>query len=139
MAYEGLLNNKNAEQWTEDESLILFNRSIALSNQDEYDFIGEIARDLGVYRELFSYLAKKFKSCKYLYDIVLSNLEANCFSHSKNGKIKEATAIVNLKSNYKWTDRNDHTSDGKELKGFTEKPMTKKELEEYKESLENDN
>ena len=111
--------NKNAEQWNEEDSLILFNRAIELSDNDDYDFIGEVARDLKVYRELFSYLSKKFKSCKHLYNIVLSNLEANCFSHAKKGIIKEATAIVNLKSNYKWTDRNDHTSDGKELKGFT--------------------
>ena len=40
-----------------------------------------------------------------MYNRILSNLEANCFSHSKKGEIKEATAIVNLKSNYGWTDR----------------------------------
>lgn len=119
MAYEGLKGNKNAEIWTEKETLDLFNEAIELTESLEYDFIGEIAKEQGVYRSLYPHLIKRFPQCKVLYDIVLSNLEANCFKNAKKGNIKEATAIVNLKSNYKWTDRNDHTSGGKELKGFT--------------------
>jgi len=119
MAYEGLLNNKNAEHWTEEEAVKLFDDAIAKSKEEDYDFIGEIARDLGTYRDVFDYLTTKFKDLKPLHKTILQNLEANCFSHAKKGKIKEATAIVNLKSNYKWTDRNDHTSGDKELKGFT--------------------
>ena len=34
-----------------------------------------------------------------------NNCETNCFRNAKKGKIKEATAIVNLKSNHGWTDR----------------------------------
>jgi hypothetical protein len=107
MAYEGLLNNTNAEVWDIDSAKELFNDAFNLANRDEYDFIGEVARDLGTYRDLFSYLSKKFPELKVLYNKILSTLEANCFSHSKTGKIKEATAIVNLKSNYNWTDRLD--------------------------------
>ena len=32
-------------------------------------------------------------------------MERNCYSNTKKGIIKEATGIVNLKSNHKWTDR----------------------------------
>lgn len=103
-------NNKNAEQWNLHDSIKLFNDAIELSLTDDFDFIGEIARDLGVYRELFVYLSNKYKEIEPLHKTILSNLEANCFSHSKMGKIKEATAIMNLKSNYKWTDRSDVTS-----------------------------
>jgi len=119
MAYEGLKGNKNAEIWTEKETLDLFYEAIKLTESLEYDFIGEIAKDQGVYRSLYPHLITRFPECKRLYDIVLSNLEANCFRNAKKGDIKEATAIVNLKSNYKWTDRNDVTSNNKELKGLT--------------------
>lgn len=106
------IGNKNAEKWTLEESLELFNKALELSHGDEYDFIGEVARDLGTYRTLFDYLADKFSECKQIYNQILNTLEANCFEHSKKGKIREATAIVNLKSNYKWTDRQEHTIPG---------------------------
>ena len=97
--------NKNAEIWTIEESTDLFNEALELSFDKDYDFIGEIARELKTYRDIFTYLSDKFTELKPLYNKILSNLEANCFSHSKKGDIKEATAIVNLKSNYGWTDR----------------------------------
>ena len=105
--------NKNAEQWTINDATKLFNKAIEMSVDAEYDFIGEIARDLGVYRELFVYLADKFPEIKPLHIRILSNLEANCFSHTKKGLIREATGIVNLKSNYGWRDRADITTDNK--------------------------
>lgn len=100
--------NKNAEQWNEEDSIKLFNKAIGLATKDsDYDFIGELARDLDTYRDIFTYLKEKYESCNYLYVKLLGNLEANCFSHSKTGKIKEASAIMNLKSNYRWTDRSE--------------------------------
>ena len=107
--------NKNAEQWTIEEATKLFDNAIALSNDDEFDFIGEVARELGTYRDIFGYLADKYNVLNVKHKIILSNLEANCFSHAKKGTIKEATAIVNLKSNYKWTDRADVTTDGEKI------------------------
>lgn len=111
--------NKNAEQWDLNDSVELFNKAIELSLSDDYDFIGEIARELNVYRDLFTYLSKKYTELDSLHKTILSNLEANCFSHAKKGTIKEATAIVNLKSNYKWTDRADVTSGNEKIQtGF---------------------
>jgi len=107
--------NKNAEKWTKLEAETLFEKALSKSTIDEYDFIGEIARDLNICRQTFDYLSRKFPSLKDVHNKILSNLEANCFSHSKKGKIKEATAIVNLKSNYGWTDRTDIKSGGESL------------------------
>ena len=121
--------NTNAEKWTEDEAINLMETALLMTNQKDtgkdgqelnaykYDFIGEICRELNSYKELLSYLSGKFKSCKPIHNQILSNLEANCFYNSKKGNIKEATAIVNLKANYKWSDRQqvDHTSNGKEI------------------------
>jgi hypothetical protein len=107
--------NNNAEQWTEEEGRKIFESALDLSDSEEYDFIGEIARELKTYRDVFKYLADKYDTLKPLHNRLLSNLEANCFSHSKKGLIKEATAIMNLKSNYRWTDRNDHTSQGEKI------------------------
>lgn len=99
------IGNKNAEQWTEEQAIKLFEDALELSKENDYDFIGEIARELKTYRDVFTYLKDRFESCNLLYLNLLGNLEANCFSHSKKGLIKEATAIMNLKSNYQWTDR----------------------------------
>lgn len=97
--------NTNAEQWTLMEAETLFISALELTKKDEYDFIGEIARDLNTYRAVFDYLVEKFPELTELYKKIHSNLEANCFLHTKKETINVATGIVNLKSNYKWTDR----------------------------------
>lgn len=111
--YEGLKDNNNAEKWTEEEAKNLFNKAIEMSGADsDYDFIGEVARDLGTYRDIFTYLKDKFDSCKSLYKLLSQNLEANCFSHTKRGEINTAVGIVNLKANYRWSDRVETTLQG---------------------------
>lgn len=104
--------NTNAEKWTLEESTIFMNKALKLSINSNYDFIGEIARDLGTYRDVFSYLVDKFNELKPIHKTILSNLEANCFSHGKSGDIIPSLAIMNLKSNYKWTDRSETTIQG---------------------------
>ena len=120
--------NKNALQWTLDKSVNTFKQAIELSKMKEnytvngktvkgykYHFIGEIASELDLYRDLFLYLSKTHKECAEMSKILLNTLESNCFSDSKKGIIKEATAIMNLKSNYKWTDRLDNTTKGEQF------------------------
>ena len=99
------IGNTNAETWTEKESNDFFASALELSFKDQYDYIGEIARDLKSYIDVFDYLTKKFPHLESVKNQIKRNCEANCFSNSKKGKIKEATAIVNLKSNHGWTDR----------------------------------
>lgn len=113
--YDNLAHNKNAEKWTIEEAEKLFNDAFKLSTQKDYDFIGEVARDLGTYREIFKYLSNKYKNLQHTYKLILSNLEANCFSHTKKGEINTAVGIVNLKSNYNWTDRLDNTTKGEKV------------------------
>lgn len=101
------IGNKNAEVWTIKEAGELFEKALKLSEEEEYDFIGEIAKKLKTYRDIFTYLSDKYPDLKPIYKRILSNLEAGCFSHIKKGTIKEASGIMNLKSNYGWTDRSE--------------------------------
>lgn len=128
--------NKNAEKWTIEEATNLFQNAIDLSKETEiyivgsgqnkekvsgykYHFLGEIASDLDQYPDLFKYLRKKSEELDELYNRIKGRLESNCFSDSKKGIIKEATAIMNLKSNYKWTDRLDNTTKGEKITTVT--------------------
>jgi len=107
--------NTNAEVWSIEDATLLFDKALEKSVEKDYDFIGEIARDLSTYREIFTYLVDKFPALKQTHNRILSNLEANCFSHTKKGTINTAVGIINLKSNYKWTDRVDTTTKDKEI------------------------
>ena len=117
---EALIGNKNPEKWTLEESKKLFKTAFDKVKDTEeivlaggivkeaykYDFIGELARDCDVYHSLFRNLADKFpKDLKQVHSQLLEQIESNCFYNTKKGNIKEAIGIVNLKSNYKWTDR----------------------------------
>lgn len=108
--------NTNAEKWTLEEATKFMNEAVELSNSKKYDFVGEVAKDLGQYHHLFGYLKTKFKEVTRQYNMIYSNCEANCFFNGKTGEIIPSLAIMNLKSNHKWTDRVDNTTEGKEIK-----------------------
>lgn len=120
--------NKNAEKWTFRKSVQLFKDAIELTQEKEsyfikqgdkavevdgykYDFIGEVARELGTFHQVFSHLVARFKTLQRLKNELDNNIQSNCYYNAKKGAIKEATGIVNLKSNWNWTDRtqNNHT------------------------------
>ena len=105
-------NNTNAEKWTLEEAEKFFNEAVELSKKDDYDFIGEIAKDLDQDKGVFDYLIEKFPHLSRLKTRIKNNCETNCFRNSKKGLINTAIGIVNLKSNHGWTDRNDTTSGG---------------------------
>jgi hypothetical protein len=115
---EKLQGNKNAEKWTEEISIKLFEDAIKLTNKKEvfqvggkevngysFDFIGELARELNTFKEIFTHLKGRFNTLDNLHKTLITNIESNCYYNTKRGLIKEATGIVNLKSNHKWTDR----------------------------------
>jgi len=125
------IENSNAETWDIEASKELFikakklakeidtyNTSNGLVDGYKFHYIGEIASELETHRDIFKYLKSKYEELKPLYETLKTRLESNCFSDSKKGIIKEATAIMNLKSNYGWTDRTqtDLTTLGKEIK-----------------------
>lgn len=116
---EKLKGNKNAEKWTLEESENFLQKAVELSKNTKYDFEGEIAKDLDSYIEIFLYLIDKFPILKPYWTNIKRNCETNCFSNAKKEFINVSAAIMNLKSNHKWTDRNDtkidHTSQGEKL------------------------
>ncbi len=117
--YETMIGNLNAELYTEERAKDIFLQAIELTKEREtytndkgltvtaskYDFIGEIATALDLYKEIFLHLEKRFPKLKPLHNELHTRIENNCYSNTKKGLIKEATGIVNLKSNYRWTDR----------------------------------
>jgi len=107
------IKNKNAETWDFKESERFLNESLILAQQKEHDFIGEVARDMNQYRQLYPYLTDKFPSLKKIHERIIQECESNCFSHGKKGEIVPSLAIMNLKSNHGWTDRVDQTTQGK--------------------------
>ena len=97
--------NNNAEKWTIDAASEFMNQSLDLAKEKAHDFIGEVARDMNQYRQLYDYLAEKFPELNDTYKRIVQECETNCFSHGKKGDIVPSLAIMNLKSNHKWTDR----------------------------------
>ena len=110
--------NTNAEKWTIELSLDLFNELLEISRNkgnDENDFIGEIAQQKKVTLSTLDYLTTKFPELESIYKDIKSNCEANCFRNGKKGKIVPSLAIMNLKSNHGWTDRIDATTKGESV------------------------
>ncbi len=105
MSYEGLRGNDNAEKWNLEDATVFMNDAVELSKNREYDFIGEIARKLGLYKEIFSYLVGKFPELKRQHKTIYTNCESNCFYNGKKQNIVPSMAIMNLKSNHGRTDR----------------------------------
>ncbi len=134
---EKLKGNTNAEKWTEELANKIFDLALQKANETDkytkdertieyykYDFIGEVARNIGYYKSLFTELKNKFPQLRSKHNQLVETLEANCFCNSKKGIIREATAIVNLKANHGWSDatRIDHTTKGEQIRfniGFT--------------------
>lgn len=117
--------NSNAEKWSLEDATNLFNKAIEMAYEEDvysvhgtkmkgnkYHYLGEIAtsKEMKLYPDIFKYLKVAHPSLLPEYNRLKYILEANCFSDSKKGIINTATAIMNLKSNYKWTDRVDTTT-----------------------------
>ena len=109
--------NTNAEKWNLNEAEKIFLEAVEMAYKKEkdgykYDFIGEIARELKLYKEVFTYLKDKYPNeLTELHRELVSTLEANCFYNSKKGNINTAIGIVNLKSNHGWVDRQQVNAD----------------------------
>lgn len=125
--------NKYAEKWTLKEATELFDDALEMSEGEDYDFIGEIAKELKAYKELFTYISEKFPELKEKHKQIKSNCEATCFYNGKKNKIDKSMAIMNLKSNHGWTDRVDNTTKGDAVVEKTDlSSLTNEELIAYK-------
>lgn len=103
--------NKNAEKWTHEEAEKLLKDAVELSFEKGFDFIGEVAKELGTYIDVFDYLTDKYPDLEKYKKQLKRNCEVNCFSSGKNGDIVPSLAIMNLKSNHGWTDRVEQKSE----------------------------
>lgn len=107
--------NQYDEHWTIERAKEFMEEAVKLSNSKEFDFIGEVAKEQGSYKEVYNYLVDKFPELNNLLKQIKSNCECNCFYNGKMGKIVPSLSIMNLKSNHGWTDRiqQDLKHDGK--------------------------
>jgi len=97
--------NTNAEKWTFERASKLMNDAVELSKSESFDFIGEVAKKLDTYIDVFDYICDKFPELKKQKNKLKRNCETNCFSNIKNENINVGAGIMNLKSNHGWTDR----------------------------------
>ncbi|WP_313097593.1 hypothetical protein [Empedobacter sp.] len=116
---KAMLGNLNAELYTEDESLDLFCQMIVMSQDNSYTFIKQLTRQFGISYDVMINLIKRFPSLQEAYKLIKDNLETNCYTASNEDKLKIQLAMLNLKSNYGWTERvaqnTDITSGGQPL------------------------
>lgn len=108
--YESLKHNTNAERWGFEEAEKFMLEAVELSKDKKYDFIGEIAREQGAYKEVYNYITEKHEELKPLLKTIKGNCESNCFYNGKKQNITPSLAIMNLKSNHGWTDRVENTN-----------------------------
>lgn len=99
--------NQYSEKWTLEESEAFMINAVALSENKDYDFIGEVAQAQGTYHHVYAYIADKFPELKHYFTAIKANCEANCFFNGKKGNIVPSLSIMNLKSNHGWTDRSE--------------------------------
>ncbi len=97
--------NTNAEKWTIEEATSFMELGVQHSEGKDFDFIGEVAKELKQDKGVFDYLVDKFPELKNHKNRIKYNCEVNCFRNGKKGDIIPSMAIMNLKSNHGWTDR----------------------------------
>ena len=142
---DSMQGNKNAEKWTHEKAVELFNLVIDKSKEKtDYmvsgkkikgflcHFIGEAADEAGSNLDQIDYLKGKFK-LNELYSTIKRKCERNCFTDSKKGIIVSSLAIVNLKSNHGWKDRVDNTSGDKPIEPMK---ITKEGVKEISKKLD---
>lgn len=100
-----MLGNLNAELYSEEETINLFTQMITMSRNDDYTFIKQLTREFGISYDVFISLVRRFPNLNEAYKLIKDNLETNCYTASNEDKLKIQLAILNLKSNYGWTDR----------------------------------
>ena len=110
-------HNTNAEKWTLELAEKLLLKALEMSKDPQYDFEGEIYQDMDIYRSQVNYITEKFPSLIRIHNMIKGNIESNCFRNAKKGDIDKTMAIITLKSNHQWIDRQaiDHTSKGDKL------------------------
>lgn len=106
-----LLGNLNAELYSLEDSLDLFGQMLVMSRDNKYTFIKQLSIQFGISYDIIVHLKKRFSQLVPIYNLIKDNLENNCYTASNEDKLKLPLAILNLKSNYGWTDRIENSTD----------------------------
>ncbi len=127
--------NQYNEHWTEEKAKEFMEKAVEVSKKGGYDFIGEVAKKLDSYVDVFDYIIDKFPALKEYKTRIKRNCETNCFSSGKNGSIVPSLAIMNLKSNHGWTDRvvTDNTNTNTNLNS---EPLTEEQISEARKRID---
>lgn len=105
---ENLLN-KFAEKYSLENAQDIFKSAYKLLVEDEsIVFIGTLAIRIDIYRELFSYLANKFKDDDLVFNTnkkIHNIIEERLFNLGLTNKNNPTLTIFGLKNNHNWKDK----------------------------------
>jgi len=110
--------NKYAEKWKAEDARALAEKALDAVSEDCF-FISSIAEECGEYRELFTYLLKKFNNDEKVFHTlkrVYNKAESILWDKAAKGKVDKTVAIFALKSLHGLMETSkqeiDHTSNG---------------------------
>ncbi len=113
--------NKYSEKWTEEKARELAEKALKAVNDDCY-FVSAIAEECGEYRELFTYLLKKFNEDDEVFHTLkrmYNKAESIIWKKAADGTIDKTVAIFALKSLHGLMETSkqqiDHTTDGNSI------------------------
>lgn len=100
------MNNKNAEKWTVEEARALAKKALSVISDDCF-YLSEVAVKCDTYRQIFEYLALKFKDDKVVFDTI-KKMENKCESiiarKTGDGEIVPSLGIFILKAYHRLTE-----------------------------------
>jgi hypothetical protein len=104
------LGNKYHEKYTEKESLQFFKDSLKkLKEEEDIVFIGTLATKMNTYRDIYTYLLKKFDKKNYEFSTIKKNIdriiESRLYEKAFLNKGNATMAIFGLKNNHNWKDK----------------------------------
>ena len=104
------IENKYAEKWTKQSALKFLDDSLELLKGDtNIYFIGTLANKMGSYRDIYTYLTKKYEHNHKVFRTIKKTIDSVIESRLfEKGFIDGAAmAIFGLKNNHEWKDKSE--------------------------------
>ena len=105
--YEGLIGNRNAEKYTEQEVTKLLSKVLERSEAEDCYFILNAIKGI-ISKATWDWFNEKYKENKTIIGII-KTIQANCEQNLVNGmltgKVKETGSIFLLKAKYGYIDK----------------------------------
>jgi hypothetical protein len=110
--------NKYHEKYTEKESLEFFKASLKkIQDEEDIVFIGTLATRMNTYRDIYTYLLKKFDKQNNEFRTIKKNIdsiiEQRLYQKAFQNKGNATMAIFGLKNNHGWKDKTEVETDNK--------------------------